>query len=239
MGVFVLEEEVYKCLKKLYKEDSIGNEDKKILENSDIVILNEQGRLTLNKKGLYFVENSLNYDFAMTVKKKCNGKMEESCYFLRDDHIILTKKEEEYIFINLPTIKYAIGSVADLIWDENIQKVEESYKITFEEEVNLDNYIYELNQLNMKEEYQLSEVKKDEIELLFTGVDKNKEKQNFIVVRILDGVARYYIQEVNKIIYGRCGKSNLINIICQWMVKMHRELVEKILGEEYNYAIHD
>lgn len=233
MASFFLKKDEYACLSRLYAgADQINEADRELLEKSDVLIHNDAGEKILNQKVLFILETCMAYDAYMSVRKISEGEQEDYCYFLRDDCIVrMEQKKEGYVFLSLPTIKYAIGSVADLIWNFVSDVKEVSYEAFLNEELNQENYVEMLNDLIAEKEYQI-DASDNEVEFIFNGVGERQKIDFFMAVRCRDGKARYYSQEFGSVAYGMAGKAELTNKISHWMLYKHRELIQNILGEE-------
>lgn len=232
MAAFFLKTDEYECLKKLYLQTDLADEnDEKLLRNSSIVVMDEDGNRRLDKYKVSILRTCFLSKICMLVDK--NNKEEENCYYLYNDQIVyVQKKIDGYTFINLPSIKYAIGSIADLFWDEITQAEKEQHEISCLEKIDNNNYVFVLNKLFADTEYQLNEISLDEKEIVFTGIINSNKVDFLIFVRIIDRKCYYYKCETDSVIYGKIDRTGLVNLISSWMLYKHKELIETMIGEE-------
>lgn len=232
MAAFFLKTEEYECLKNLYLHTDLADEnDEKLLRNSSIVVMDENGNRGLDKYKISILRTCFLSKIYMLVDK--NSMEEESYYYLYNDRIVyVEKKMGGYTFMNLPNIKYTIGSIADLFWDDIIQIEKEQHEISCLEKIDNNNYLFVLNKLFANTEYQLNKINLDEKEIVFTGIINSNEVDFLILIRILDGECHYYKCETDSVIYGKIDRTGLVNLISNWMLYRHKELIETVIGEE-------
>lgn len=232
MAAFFLKTEEYECLKNLYLHIDLADEnDEKLLRDSSIVVVDENGNRRLDKYKISVLRTCFLSKIYMLVDK--NSMEEEYYYYLYNDQIVyVEKKRDGYTFMNLPNIKYAIGSIADLFWDDIIQIENEQHEISCLEKIDNNNYLFVLNKLFANTEYQLNKINLDKKEIVFTGIIDSNEVDFLILIRILDEECHYYKCETDSVKYGKIDRTGLVNLISNWMLYRHKELIETMIGEE-------
>lgn len=232
MATFFLKNEEYESLKKLFFQmDLVDENDEEILEKSSIVYEDEDGNKKIDEYKISILKVCFFSEIYMLVKQ--NDKEEEDYYYLDEDQIIYAQKNSKgYTFMNLPSIKYAIGSIADYFWDEITSTEKEQFKISCCEKIDNGNYVTVLNNLLADSEYQFNMDKSDEKQIVFTGSVNNKVADFLVVVRIIDGKCFFYKCDTDLIMYGKTNRTDLTNLISHWILYKHRELIKTMIGEE-------
>ena len=64
------------------------------------------------------------------------------------------------------------------------------------------------------------------------GLSSSGENTCFIYVVFKNKCAYYYRQEENKFYYGSADRSTIVNILGNWMLCQHRNLIMEMQGEE-------
>lgn len=233
MASFFLSNEEYDCLSKIFAGDQqISQEERELLSRSQLIDERENGEKGINDSTLFWLEACMNCDASMSVVRKDAAGTIEYSYYLKRDYIVRAEKRiDGYQYLSLPSIKYAIGSVADMIWDDTGDTEKEQYESFLNDELNAENYVELLNTVIEESKYRISE-KEMVTEFLISGMNSDQAIDVFMAVRCQDGIAKYYKQEFGKIIYGTGSRAELTNQICHWMLYKHRELISKILEEK-------
>lgn len=154
-------------------------------------------------------------------------------YFVDDLITMVSAYKQEGEFLWLPTGNYIIGILAELLRDVKIEDTSEEFESEFVSYCSEDNYKDVLFQYVREGKYRdilLNPSGKNE--LWMKGHGSNEEDQFFISVIFQEQKAYYYRLENRKFTYGCANEIDIIQILSNWMLKKHRELIIRMKESE-------
>lgn len=168
-------------------------------------------------------------------------------YFVDDVIVMLNMYRDGGEFMWLPTAKLLMGSIADMIGDENIVSVSkeidaseakndqygnEEYEETLTEECDKENYTDVIKE-NVKDEYKkfLQGSGEQSVYLKMTGTGISEEKNCFIYIAFDNKTVYYFKNKGKKLNYGKANFHTIVNIIGEWMLNQHRSLIVEMQKE--------
>lgn len=238
MAGFIWKTEMIQNIQKLYAQKEMENPEytmqeveRKMLE-SGIIVKEESSEYRIDGAAEIIIEVLLTWDAHM--RYKCEGKKDVD-FYLKKDWIVRSVRDDETQELQLlPSITYAIGSVADSLWEIVSGANDCNLKKIFIGSLDENNYLEELLDLIDEENYRKVLLQEPLQTLFAEGETKTDYPGFFMAVKIMDGNAYYYKQEAGTVSYGENSRSNLVNNICHWMLYAHRDLISKVLNEGEN-----
>jgi len=155
-------------------------------------------------------------------------------YYLEDDVIVmLDAYRDGGELMWLPSVKYLVGSIADMLSTLTIECEREEFAGEFAVYCNEEDYMDVLAYSVPEGKYRqlLQEEDSQAPYLWMHGKSTVNESESFIYVTFKDSVAYYFRQEEERFTYGTVDYPALVNILGHWMLTQHRELIMKMESE--------
>lgn len=231
--MYIWESEMLENIRQLYKQKEKDISQLKMKVEEQLV---ESGALSKKDNQKYqmddaasiMLEGLLAWDAHMHCYNEGGDTFD---YYLKEDQIVLTTNQNQNLkCLLLPTITYAIGSIADMVWDNVRYTENNNHEITCTDVINDNNYQQLLSELVQEKEY--TDALNASGHTLFLHGESIADNSNFyMIIKFIDGVPFYYKQEENKVTYGKNSRDNLVNNICHWLLYTHRKLISSLLKE--------
>ena len=157
-------------------------------------------------------------------------------YFYDDLIVMLDAYRDGGEFMWLPSANLLMGSIADMISDQSIDCENEEYEGTLSTYCDEGNYSEKLMESVTEEKY-LSLLQENQLQdsyLRMKGISSTEDHNCFIDVIFKNHCAFYFRQEENKFRYGTANRPTIVNILGNWMLLQHRNLIMNLQQEEGN-----
>lgn len=233
MAMFILETEMLENIRQLYKQKEKDINQLKMNVEEQLI---QSGALSKKDNEMYqmddtasiMLESLLTWDAHMHCYNEGGDTFD---YYLKEDQIVLTSKQNKKLkCLLLPTITYAIGSIANMVWDHAGYTENNNHEVTCTDVINDNNYLQLLSELVQEKEY-TDALNASEHTLFLHGESIENDSNFYMVIKFIDGVPFYYKQEENKVTYGKNNRDNLVNNISHWLLYTHRKLISNLLEE--------
>ncbi len=166
------------------------------------------------------------------IKSDCVVK--RGYYFYDDIIVMLNAYSEGGELMWLPSIKLMIGSITEMINDQSIECDDEQFEGEFFADCNGEYILDQIYNSLSEEKYRqlLKEDKSKFCHLCVNGSSDSENEKSFVYVIFKDKSAFYYRQEENYLYYGSAKRSTLVNILGDWALRQHRNLIMKMENEK-------
>ena len=164
-------------------------------------------------------------------KKDCIVK--RGYYFIDDVIVMLDAYRDGGELMWLPSMMYLNGSLADMIEDIAIDCENEEFEGNFSEYCDEKNCLDLLAKKVPEGKYHqlLQEVNTDTLCLWMKGENSLNESKCFIYVIFKEKSAYYFRMEEDSFYYGTANRPTIVNIMGNWMLWQHRDLILKMQRE--------
>lgn len=222
---------LYTQREKEYPDHAVKALVRQLLEAG--VLVEESSEYHMDSAAEITLEILLAWDAHMSCKYAIDDRSID--YYLKDDWIVWAVCDGEKQQLELlPSITYAIGSVADLVWEKVHGTMDCNFEKTYPGVIGESNYLEELSKFIDEEKYRKVLLYESAQTMILHGENKIDSPNFFMVIRFIDGIAYYCRQEDGKITFGENSRSSLVNNICHWMLYIHRDLISSLLKEKEN-----
>ena len=244
MGEIIISKVLVEDLKRLFAEEQHAEErnsdweeglKKRFLDSKGILIKDEDGKEGLNPMTLLVLDTFFSCSAGLTCIHRTNGEEKKNQYCLRKDQIVLVQEtEENYSFLWLPTVKFAMGALAGLM--EGIGGSEESvYCRELEAEPAL-NSVEHMGSLFMDagvpEIYQKILRQKELETFAFEGRFEGEQGVLYLLFKVKGNSVFWYQYRKKKVECGTGSYIGLVNRVGDWLIGTHRELIQNTWQED-------
>lgn len=155
-------------------------------------------------------------------------------YFYNDLIVLLDAYRDGGEFMWLPSVTLLMGSIADMISDQPIESENEEIEGVLSTGCDEENSLEKLLECVTEEKYRrlLQEKPLQNPYLQMKGSSTTEDKKCIIDVFFTNNSAFYFRQEDNKFYYGTANRSTIVNILGNWMLCQHRNMIMNMLHEE-------